>query len=90
MSPGTEQFKLDQDAIQNFNESEKMQHYEQKFNEWINSISSSLNDDSEVRKEDKDAGPTSELVYWRSRMQKITNWSEQLKSKDFQVVKVNL
>jgi len=33
-----------------------MQHYEQKFNEWINTISSALNDDSEVRKDDKDAG----------------------------------
>ena len=56
MSPGTEQFKLDSETIQNLNESERMQHYEQKFAEWINTISSALNDDSEVRKDDKDAG----------------------------------
>lgn len=76
MSPGTEHFKLDYEAISGLSESEKMQHYEMKFNEWINLISSQLNDDSEVRKDEKDAGPATELIYWRSRMQKITNWSE--------------
>lgn len=40
MSPGTEHFKLDYDTIASYNESEKMQHYEMKFNEWINLISS--------------------------------------------------
>jgi len=40
-----------------------MQHYEQKFNEWINTISSALNDDSEVRKDDKDAGKQTNMDY---------------------------
>lgn len=35
-------------------------------------------------------GPKTELTYWRTRMQDITNWSEQLKSKDFNMVKMAL
>lgn len=91
MSPGQELFKLDIDEQSKFsnsaNENEKLQYYEKKFEQWLQTINNLLNDDSDSRKEPLDAGPDVELDYWRGRMQKITNWSEQLKSKDFQTVK---
>jgi len=49
-----------------------------------------LESESDVKKDKKDEGPRTELEYWRTRMQKITNWSEQLKTKDFQMVKQQL
>lgn len=58
-----------------------------KFNEWINKIFQMLQSEADVKKDKKDEGPHTELEYWRTRMQKITNWSEQLKTKDFQAVK---
>jgi len=33
-----------------------------------------LNDDSDQKKEQPDAGPKVELEYWKSRMQKITGF----------------
>jgi len=46
-----------------------------------------LNDEKEEKKENFDAGPLVEINYWRTRMQKITTWCEQLKGKDFNMVK---
>jgi dynein heavy chain, axonemal len=66
---------------------EKLHYFERKFSNWLQIISNKLNDESEGKKESSDAGPKVELDYWRVRMQKITNWCEQLKNKDFQSVK---
>jgi len=51
-----------------------------------------LNDDTDVKQTgaNVDHGPKTELTHWRNRMQRITNWSEQLKSADFMKVKTTL
>ena len=94
MSPGQELFRLDPEDLAKFqnnaNDVEKIAFFEKKFHQWLQTIGNLLNDDSEQRKEPIDAGPDVELDFWRNRMQKITNWSEQLKSKDFQLVKMTL
>lgn len=91
MNPGQDLFKLDSEEMarisQSGNESLKIEYYSRKFSEWVNKIFQLLSDDSDLRREKPDDGPHTELEYWRTRMQKITNWSEELKSKDFQLVK---
>jgi dynein heavy chain, axonemal len=91
MAPGQELFQLDPEEQQRLNvqgqDIEKLHFFERKFSQWLTIISNLLNDDSDTKKEPADAGPKVELEYWRVRMQKITNWCEQLKNKDFQTVK---
>ena len=80
MSPGQELFKLDPEDVARFNNSandqEKIPFFEKKFSQWLQTIGNLLADDSDQRREPPDPGPDVELDYWRSRMQKITNWSE--------------
>ncbi|KAL4479549.1 hypothetical protein ABPG72_018535, partial [Tetrahymena utriculariae] len=90
VNPTNSQIKLDLEAISCLSETEKMQQYQLKFNEQMCIIKNQLDDDSYFSKEEKDEGPASELKYWRNRAQQIANWSDQLKSKDFQFVKVSL
>lgn len=96
MAPGQELFQLDADEHAKLtlqgNEMEKLHYFERKFSQWLTIISNLLNDESDNKKEHKEPGqpgpgPKVELDYWRIRMQKITNWCEQLKNKDFQTVK---
>ena len=95
IQPGQEIFHLDQEEYNKFNqgtgnEQEKQQYLEKKFSSWITTISTMLNDDNDAKKEPADAGPRVELEYWKSRMQKITSLSEQLRSNDFKFVKGQL
>lgn len=91
MTPSHDLFKLDTEELAKYEtESGKIEYYNRKFVQWIDKIKKMLNDDSEQRKDTQDAGPSTELEYWRLRMQKITNWNEQLKSQDFQLVKRTL
>ena len=64
-----------------------MNFYERKFQQWLNIINSKLNDDSEQKKENQDAGPLVEIDFWRIRMQKITSYCEELKGANFNKVK---
>ena len=84
-------FTLDQEKMAKFSssaqDSEKMQYFEAKFSQWISQINNLLNDDTDSKdtkdskKELNDApGPKVELEYWKTRMQKITGWCEQLRS----------
>jgi len=65
------------------NEKEKIEFLQRHFARWLDEIEKLLKDDWEQRKESPDAGPRTELEYWRSRMQKITSLNEQLKTPDF-------
>ena len=80
MSPGQELFKLEPEEMARFNtsanEGAKIAYFEKKFGQWIGTINSLLSDDTDLRKDKPDDGPHTELEYWRSRMQKITNWNE--------------
>jgi dynein heavy chain len=90
MSPSQELFKLEKDQVDRvakMSEDEKMAFYETTFERWIKKIDEMLLVDNEPKKEEMDVGPRTELEYWRTRMQRITNWSEQLKSADFVTVK---
>ena len=92
MSPGEEYFKIAPEEltrISNLPQNEKIHEFENKFEAWIKIIENLLNTEREVKNENSDPGPgpKTELEYWRTRMQEITNWSEQLKSKDFLMVK---
>jgi dynein heavy chain len=69
-------FKLEEEEKTTAVNNQNTKFFEDTFQKWINNISNYLNDDSDSRKDQADAGPTSELDYWRGRMQKITNWSE--------------
>ena len=93
MEPGKEHFEIKQEEftkIMNMNESERIQKFEEKFDLWIKAIESFLNSEVKQKNEGIDPGPKTELEFWRERMQTITNWSEQLKSKDFNIVKGHL
>jgi dynein heavy chain, axonemal len=95
MTPGQDVFQLDPDIMARFTssaqEAERTNYYEREFKAWINKINGYLNEDSDKSGgNSNDAGPRVELEYWKTRMQNITNWSEQLKSKDFQMVRAHL
>jgi dynein heavy chain len=94
MTPKLENFKLDPEELaryENAPDSEKIPFFEQKFEYWIKNIENFFNEEKPNKSnEETDPGPKTELEYWRSRMQEITNWSEQLKSKDFNLVKNTL
>lgn len=49
--------------------------------EWCNSIERYLDDTDRSRWENSDSGPETELNYWKSRMQRLTSITEQLKGK---------
>jgi dynein heavy chain, axonemal len=56
-------------------------HFEVLLNEWCNQIERYLNQPAQNNDTD-DVGPRGELEYWRSRMQKLTSITEQLKRPD--------
>jgi dynein heavy chain len=63
---------------------EAVDHFEQLLNEWCNHIEDYL---SQSRLTDNDdVGPRGELEYWRSRMQRLTSITEQLKRTDVKQV----
>ena len=68
---------------------EIVQHFESLLDQWCRQIEAYLEEslDSQQRsREGSDPGPRSELEYWRSRTQRITSITEQLKSKDAKTV----
>jgi dynein heavy chain len=54
--------------------------------EWIVQTESLLAETEGTRKEPEDAGPDTELVFWRNRMAKFNGVAEQLKSKEARFV----
>jgi len=56
------------------------------FDKWYEKIESELNKEEENKKDDKDSGPRVELDYWKNKMRKLTQISEQLKSKNCRTV----
>ena len=53
-----------------------LKHFEEIFNQWIEEIEKFIEDTESAKQEDKDAGPKSELEFWRKRTQKLTCISE--------------
>ena len=47
--------------------------------EWCNNIDKYLDDSNRGKWETSDSGPDTELNYWKSRMQRLTSITEQLK-----------
>jgi dynein heavy chain, axonemal len=93
MEPGQEHFKIKPEELQrlqSMSESERIQRFEEKFDEWIKTIERFLSTEPEPKNEGLEPGPKTELEFWKERMQTITNWSEQLKNKDFNMVKMAL
>lgn len=93
MEPGQEHFKIKSEELQRLQgmtESERIQRFEEKFDEWIKTIERFLSTEPEPKNEGLEPGPKTELEFWKERMQTITNWSEQLKNKDFNMVKMAL
>jgi dynein heavy chain len=63
--------------------SEAVDHFEMLLNEWCNQIEKFLDQPSQLNGDVlEDVGPRGELEYWRSRMQKLTSITEQLKRSD--------
>ncbi len=60
--------------------------FEKIFNEWSEKIEQTLEEADAEKKEDKEAGPRQELEYWKQRMRKLTQVSEQLRSKNCRTV----
>lgn len=68
---------------------EIVQHFESLLDQWCRQIEAYLEESLETQqrsREGADPGPRSELDYWRSRTQRITSITEQLKSKDAKTV----
>eukprot|EP01042_Synura_sphagnicola_P000006 gene6-7_t len=54
--------------------------------DWCNNIARYLDDSDRSRWETIDSGPDTELEYWRSRMQRLTSITEQLKGRSVKAV----
>jgi len=56
------------------------------FDKWQDKINAYIEDANQERRVDKDDGPVKELDYWKQRMRKLTQVSEQLGSKNCRAV----
>jgi dynein heavy chain len=63
-----------------------LNEFEKIFNEWSEKIERTLEETEAEKKEDKEAGPRQELEFWKYRMRKLTQVSEQLRSKNCRTV----
>ena len=72
---------------QKANDKERIEFLQSKFSKWLEDIDRLLKDDSDQKREPPDAGPRTELDYWKGRMQRITSLNEQLKTPDFMLAK---
>jgi dynein heavy chain len=80
------QFELDN--VKEAAESEKVvAHYEKLMEEWIQQIEEYVEESPDGRWESNDAGPHTELEYWRGRNQKLTSINEQKKTKEVNFVR---
>ncbi|CAG9316033.1 unnamed protein product [Blepharisma stoltei] len=57
-------------------------YYEKLLDEWIQQIEAYVEESTESRWESNEAGPHTELEYWRSRNQKLTSINEQTRTKE--------
>jgi dynein heavy chain len=67
-------------------ETDMLTRCENTIQEWIVQTESLLAETEGTRKEPEDAGPDTELVFWRNRMAKFNGVAEQLKSKEARFV----
>ena len=65
---------------------ELVQHFEELLEEWCARIEGYLQEDSTTYDSTSEAGPLTELEYWRRRMQRLTSVTEQLKTKECKMV----
>jgi dynein heavy chain len=61
-------------------------HCESVVEEWCSQTEGLLAESEENRREPEDAGPDTELIFWRNRMAKFNSVAEQLKSKESKFV----
>lgn len=67
-------------------DAEVVAHYENLVDDWCNATEALLAESEQSRQESEDAGPDTELDYWRTRMGKFNSVTEQLKFKDCKTV----
>ena len=60
--------------------------FQETFSEWQKKINAFIEDANSERRQEKDDGPVKELAYWKQRMRKLTQVSEQLSSKNCRAV----
>ena len=65
---------------------ELMVHFVELLEEWCRQTEGYLDESDQGRYDDLDAGPETELEYWRRRMQRLTSITEQLKTKECKTV----
>uniref|UniRef100_A0A7S0HBM9 Uncharacterized protein n=1 Tax=Hanusia phi TaxID=3032 RepID=A0A7S0HBM9_9CRYP len=67
-------------------DSEILSYCEQIVEDWCSQTEGLLSESEENRKESDEAGPDTELTFWRNRMAKFNSVAEQLKSKEAKFV----
>jgi len=67
-------------------EPELVSHYESLLEDWCKQIEEYLEETPDGRWDGNEAGPHTELEYWRGRLQRLTSITEQLKSKESKMV----
>eukprot|EP00002_Diphylleia_rotans_P021973 TRINITY_DN428_c1_g1_i1.p1 TRINITY_DN428_c1_g1~~TRINITY_DN428_c1_g1_i1.p1 ORF type:complete len:4548 (+),score=958.95 TRINITY_DN428_c1_g1_i1:229-13872(+) len=65
---------------------EFLAHYESVLDEWCRQVERLIQENDNVRKENDDSGPNSELEFWKARLAKLNSVAEQLKGKECKVV----
>lgn len=65
---------------------EAAEHVERVLDDWCAQVSRMLDDTDSTRRERDDAGPASELEFWRNRMARFNAITEQLKARESKVV----
>jgi dynein heavy chain len=91
LTGGVELRKPDPDIVgdmnaQYSNDERRLTHCENIAEDWINVIERIIDAAPDARWERNESGPHTELEYWRSRNQKLTSISEQMRSKDIKGV----
>ena len=67
-------------------DSEALQHFDAVLADWCTQTDRLIQDSDNVRREPDDAGPNTELSFWRDRMAKLNSVLEQLKGRGARLV----
>jgi dynein heavy chain, axonemal len=81
-----ERFDLDARSKLSSNDWEMVAHFVELLEDWCKETEVYLDDNAGRQWETQDAGPDTELEYWRRRMQRLTSITEQLKTKECKTV----
>lgn len=76
-----DRFDLESVTTTSSHSSEMVEHFVELLEEWCYHVELYLDESDQSRWESPDAGPDTELEYWRRRLQRLTSITEQLKTK---------